>query len=71
MTSHIPRWTWALPEMSITQARKEASSERAGRILIFIADIHYHEFCSYTKFPWLLKADVTKTFEKGRVYLSI
>jgi hypothetical protein len=57
--------------MRITQARKEASSGRAERILIFIADILHHSFYFETKFLWLLKADVIKLLKKEGFYLSI
>jgi len=57
--------------MRITQARKEASWERAGRILVSIRDILHHEFYFKTKFLWLLKADVIKLLKKEGFYLSI
>jgi len=57
--------------MRITQAKKEASRERAGRILVVIRDILHHEVYLDTKFLWLLKADVIELFKKEGFYLSI
>jgi len=57
--------------MRITQARKEASWERAGRILVSIRDILHHGAYLDTIFLWLLKADVMILFKKEGFYLSI
>jgi hypothetical protein len=57
--------------MRITQARKEASSGRAERILMVIGDILHHEFYFDAKFLGLLKADIIKLLKKEGFYLSI